>query len=155
MAKTFTISDVEHNALLAALYFWQASGRQRNVLRQIILESHEVALSNREIGDLFNRILLGHIVSVNIQIENGDVKAVSSPDHPIAATIYDFDQPSPTQTRRSYVLLEDGTVGRAVVRRVLSVPKPELDYDSYPIEPTAPKDTRNTGVNQSPLIHIG
>jgi hypothetical protein len=87
MSKTFTVSDAEHNTLLAALCFWQASGRKSNVLREIIEESHEVTLSSKEIGDLFYRILFGHIVSINIQIENGEVKAVSSPDHPIFATI--------------------------------------------------------------------
>ncbi len=154
MSKTFTVSDAEHNTLLAALYFWQASGRKSNVLREIIEESHEVTLSSKEIGDLFYRILVGHMVSINIQIENGDVKAVSSPDHPITATIYDFDQPSPTQTRLSYVVMEDGTVKQAIVRRVSSIPTPELDYDNYPISPDPQIDTKGAGINQRPLIDL-
>ena len=155
MSKSFTVNEAEHNTLLAALSFWQASGRKSNVLREIIEESHEVTLSSKEIGDLFYRILFGHIFSINIQIENGEVKAASSPDHPLEATIFNFDQPSPTQTRLRYVVMDDGTIKRATVRRMSSIPTPDLDHDSYPISRDPQVDTKRTGVNQRPFIDMG
>lgn len=48
----------------------------------------------------------------------------------------------------------DGTVARAVVRRVSSIPTPELDYDSYPISPDPQIDTKSAGVNQRPLVDM-